>query len=187
MKLLLIDNYDSFTFNLYHYFEELTAEIDVIRNDALNFDAVKSYNAFVISPGPGLPDEAGLTVPLIKRYYKTKKILGVCLGHQALAVALGGRLKNLNTVMHGISRSVIIKKNEGIYKDLPPQFEGGRYHSWVVDKGSLPHGFDITAVDTHGHIMSLKHKKYDLTGVQYHPESIMTAYGKTLLKNWLRT
>ncbi len=186
MKLLIVDNYDSFTYNLYHYFEALSCKVSVRRNDAVTIEDVSAFDAIVLSPGPGLPQEAGITLKLIEVYAATKKILGVCLGHQAIAVAFGGQLMNLDKVLHGVSRKTIVcNKHEPIYNGLPRHFTCGRYHSWIVDKNSLPETLDITAIDEHGHIMSLKHKTLPVQGLQYHPESIMTTYGKQILKNWL--
>ncbi len=186
MKILIIDNYDSFTFNLFHYVEELNGDATVKRNDQVSLEEIGVYDAFIISPGPGLPQQAGICLQAIKTYYKTKKILGVCLGHQAIAVAFGAKLKNLKSVMHGVSRlTIVCKPSEYIYKEMPLAFYCGRYHSWVVDRTEFPTALEITALDEEGEIMSLKHKTYDVRGVQFHPESVMTEWGKQMLKNWI--
>jgi len=187
MKILLLDNYDSFTYNLYHYLSAFENVIDVKRNDEISIEAASSYEAFVISPGPGLPEEAGITLELIKKYYKHKKILGICLGHQAIAVSFGAQLKNLNNVLHGLQRDTYVcEPNQKLYNDIPASFPCGRYHSWVVDKEGFPHNeFLITATDTDGEIMSIAHKKYNVIGIQFHPESIMTPYGKKIIENWV--
>lgn len=186
MKILIVDNYDSFTYNLLHYLQVLNEDVSVLRNDRIALAEINSYDAIVLSPGPGLPQEAGICIDLIKTYYKTKKILGVCLGHQAIALAFGGQLKNMKTVLHGVSRiTYVCKPVDAIYKDIPDEFLCGRYHSWVVDKTFLPSDFEITAFDENDEIMSLKHKNYDVRGVQFHPESIMTEFGKKILENWL--
>ncbi|MDD3877239.1 MAG: aminodeoxychorismate/anthranilate synthase component II [Bacteroidales bacterium] len=186
MKILIIDNYDSFTFNLYHYLEEISELVHVFRNDGIDLKNVDDYDAIVLSPGPGLPQDAGICIDVIKSYCHTKKILGVCLGHQAIAMAFGGRLKNLSTVLHGVSRLThLTQPKDYIYKEIPEAFSCGRYHSWVVDKNNLPEELTVTATDDNGEIMSLKHRSFDVRGVQFHPESILTDYGKRLLKNWL--
>lgn len=185
-NLLLIDNYDSFTYNLYHYLLDFTDRIDIYRNNKISLDDVKKYDAIVLSPGPGLPEEAGICIDIIRTYYKTKKILGVCLGHQAIALAFGGRLKNLNTVMHGLSRpTTITKRKDSLFKDLTDVFECARYHSWVVDKNFLPAGLEILACDESGEIMALKHTHFPTYGLQFHPESVMTPSGKKILGNWM--
>ena len=187
MKLLIIDNYDSFTYNLLHYMQELTDDVSVFRNDAITIEAINNYDAFIISPGPGLPEQAGICLEAIKTYYKTKKILGVCLGHQAIAVAFGSRLKNLSTVLHGVERPTFISQPaDSLYRNLPAAINCGRYHSWVVDKASFPDELIVTAFDAADEIMSLRHRVYDVRGVQFHPESVMTEYGKLMLENWLK-
>jgi len=185
-NLLLIDNYDSFTYNLYHYLLDFTDRIDIYRNNKISLDDVKKYDAIVLSPGPGLPEEAGICLDIIRTYYKTKKILGVCLGHQAIALAFGGRLKNLNTVMHGLSRSTMItKRNDSLFKGLTDVFDCARYHSWVVDKDFLPADLEILACDEQGEIMAMKHTHFPTYGLQFHPESVMTPSGKKILSNWM--
>ena len=188
MKILILDNYDSFTYNLVQYVKELTGnKIDVIRNDKIELEEVEKYDTIILSPGPGLPKDAGIMLELIKKYAATKSILGVCLGHQAIAEAFGGQLYNLEKVFHGIPTMM---KQTGerspIFKNIPLDFEAGRYHSWVVEKKSLPKEFLITVVDEAGEIMAMRHKKYNLAGIQFHPESIMTKHGKQMLANFLK-
>lgn len=187
MKILIIDNYDSFTYNLLHYMQDICSCIDVVRNDGLQLKDVSCYDGIILSPGPGLPEDAGICLDIIKTYYRTKKILGVCLGHQAIATAFGGRLQNLNEVMHGVTRTTnVLQPPDMLFKGLPPSFSCGRYHSWVVDRAALPDELEATSFDDNGFIMSLRHKSYDVRGVQFHPESVMTPCGKELLKNWVR-
>jgi anthranilate synthase component 2 len=188
MKILLLDNYDSFTYNLAHYLRELTGEqIPVIRNDQITIDEVDAYDAIVLSPGPGLPKDAGIMPELIIRYSPTKKILGVCLGMQAIGEAFGGTLLNLPSVFHGVATTIdIIKPDEVLFKGLPGKIDVGRYHSWVVDETKLPPDLEITATDATGRIMALRHKKFDVRGVQFHPESVLTPHGKTMISNWLK-
>lgn len=185
-KILVIDNYDSFTYNLVHYIEAITQNsCDVRRNNEVEVQDIDSYSHLVFSPGPGLPEEAGKMIEIIKRYTETKKILGVCLGHQALGVAFGGKLKNLSQVFHGVETKITKTKEDELFKNIPNQFEVGRYHSWVIEKTSLPDCFDITSLDENGEIMSISHKTLTIKGVQFHPESIMTSTGMTMMKNFL--
>jgi anthranilate synthase component 2 len=185
-KILLIDNYDSFTYNLQHYITELSGgNCDVVRNDAVTAEQVKPYDALIFSPGPGLPGETGLMMDLIKKFFREKKILGVCLGHQALAVATGAALKQLDHVMHGVQRNCFIVKDHPLLKNIPATFGAGRYHSWVVNAKTLSPEWDVVALDDDKEIMMMHHSRYNLTGMQFHPESIMTDYGKQLLLNWL--
>lgn len=193
MKILVFDNYDSFTYNLVHLVEMiLPIKVDVFRNDQLPLENVKAYDKIILSPGPGIPEEAGLLLPLIREYAATKCILGVCLGHQAIGQAFGGTLTNLSSVYHGIATP--IKVNEkgiksdrkgALFNGLPDTIEVGRYHSWVVDKKGFPDELEITAEDEQGYIMALQHKTYDVQGVQFHPESVLTPVGKELMTNWL--
>lgn len=184
-KVLVIDNYDSFTYNLVHYLEDLDCEVTVKRNDKLNLEEVKDFDKILLSPGPGIPDEAGLLKEIIKTYAPTKSILGVCLGQQAIGEVFGGSLINLNEVYHGVATKVnIVVDNETLFKNLDKSVEVGRYHSWVVDT-NLPESLEATSFDETGQIMSLRHKIYDVKGVQYHPESVLTPCGKKILKNWL--
>lgn len=180
----MLDNYDSFTYNLVHYLEDLNCEVTVKRNDQLSLEEVDEFNEIVLSPGPGIPDEAGLLKPIIKTYAATKRIFGVCLGQQAIGEVFGGTLVNLDQVYHGVATSITIIEDDYIYEGMPKNIEVGRYHSWVVDQ-KLPDTLIATSVDENGQIMSLKHKEYDVRAVQYHPESVLTPYGKQLLKNWL--
>ena len=185
MKVLVIDNYDSFVYNLVHYLEAFGAKVHVVRNKKIPMDLVPTYDKILLSPGPGIPDEAGMLKDLIKKFYKTKPIFGVCLGQQAIAEVFGGELENLNEVYHGVSTSISISvKDEILYEGLPDTIEVGRYHSWVV-KQNLPQELEATSYDEDGNIMSLRHKLYDLRAVQYHPESVLTPNGKTIIKNWL--
>ncbi|WAC03855.1 aminodeoxychorismate/anthranilate synthase component II [Lacinutrix neustonica] len=185
MKVLVIDNYDSFTYNLVHYLEDLNCEVTVKRNDKLTLDEVEAFEKIVLSPGPGIPDEAGLLKAIIKQYSATKSILGVCLGQQAIAEVFGGTLINPDHVFHGVATPVeVIVDDEPLFKGLDKTFNVGRYHSWVVDP-NLPEALEATSVDDNGQIMSLRHTVYDVKGVQYHPESVLTPNGKRLLENWI--
>ena len=188
MKILVLDNYDSFTYNLVQYVQELLEQkIDVYRNDAISLEAVEAYDAVILSPGPGLPGEAGIMPTLIQKYASTKPILGVCLGHQAIGEAFGAALLNLEDVYHGIETAITrTGVEEPLFKGLPDHFQAGRYHSWVVQKNSLPAELLITAVDDRGEIMAMRHRDYNLRGVQFHPESIMTPEGKQMLQNFFR-
>ncbi|UAY50792.1 anthranilate synthase component II [Ferruginibacter albus] len=188
MKILVFDNYDSFTYNLVHLVEKiLHQKVDVYRNDEIALEKVKDYDKIILSPGPGVPQEAGLLLPLIKEYAPSKSILGVCLGHQAIGEAFGGKLTNLSTVYHGVATSCkLLDKNAPLFKGMPSEIEIGRYHSWVVDKKDFPAELEITAEDENGFIMALQHKKYDVQGVQFHPESVLTPDGETILRNWLK-
>lgn len=193
-KILVFDNYDSFTYNLVHLVEKITQQrVDVYRNDKIALEAVKAYDKIILSPGPGIPSEAGLLLPLIKEYAATKSILGVCLGHQAIGEAFGGTLTNLSTVYHGIAMPLNVKSQHStsniqhnLFAGLPERFEVGRYHSWVVDKKGFPAELDITAEDDLGYIMALRHKQYDVQGVQFHPESVLTPQGEAIIRNWLK-
>jgi anthranilate synthase component 2 len=184
-QILLIDNYDSFTYNLVHYLEELGAQVTVRRNDKLSLEEVEAFSHIVLSPGPGIPDEAGLLKEIIATYAATKKILGVCLGQQAIAEVFGGRLENLSEVYHGIASPIIIIDPQAtLFKDLPTEVVVGRYHSWVVSE-ALPESLKVTARDHKGQIMAIEHKEYPVHAVQFHPESILTPSGKKMLANWL--
>lgn len=185
--ILLLDNYDSFTYNLQQYLAELTKEeVAVFRNDEISLEDVAQFDRIVLSPGPGLPADAGILIPLIKMYAHQKPILGVCLGHQAIAVAFGGELKQLQQVLHGIPREVIVTSQEHpLFKTIPARFIAGRYHSWVPDEQNFSSELEILARDDDQNIMILKHKEFPIYGVQFHPESILTPFGKVLIKNWL--
>ena len=185
MKVIVIDNYDSFTYNLVHYLEELNCRVTVKRNDEVNIEDIQKFDKVVLSPGPGIPSEAGLSKEIILRYFKSKSILGVCLGHQAIAEVFGGELLNLKKVFHGVATDINIVKSDPIFLGLPNTLRVGRYHSWVV-KEPVPSDLEVIAIDENGQIMALKHKKYSVWGVQFHPESILTEHGKSLLKNWLK-
>tara|TARA_B100000902_G_C27109895_1_gene813014 strand:+ start:384 stop:944 length:561 start_codon:yes stop_codon:yes gene_type:complete len=185
MKVIVIDNYDSFTYNLVHYLEELNCRVTVKRNDEVNIKDIQKFDKVVLSPGPGIPSEAGLSKEIILRYFKSKSILGVCLGHQAIAEVFGGELLNLKKVFHGVATDINIVKSDPIFLGLPNTLKVGRYHSWVV-KEPVPSDLEVIAIDENGQIMALKHKKYSVWGVQFHPESILTEHGKSLLKNWLK-
>ena len=185
IKVLVIDNYDSFTYNLVHYLEDLNCDVTVVRNDKLVLEDVEPFNKIVLSPGPGIPDEAGLLKPIIKKYAATKSILGVCLGQQAIGEVFGGSLINLDEVFHGVATKVTITVDDEIlFKGLDKTIEVGRYHSWVVNP-NLPDNLEATSFDKNGQVMSLRHKEYDVKGVQYHPESVLTPNGKQILKNWV--
>jgi anthranilate synthase component II len=188
MNILLLDNYDSFTYNLLHLINGITsAKVDVIRNDQLNLQDVKKYDKIILSPGPGIPNEAGLLLPIIKEYAATKSIFGVCLGHQAIGEAFGGTLYNMPQVFHGVATNCTKTiKNAAILKGLKEDFIIGRYHSWVIDKTNFPEELEITATDKNGYIMALQHKTLDIHGVQFHPESILTPDGKKIMKNFLK-
>ncbi len=185
-RVFVIDNYDSFTYNLVHYLEELDCEVTVKRNDQFELEELNAYPYLLLSPGPGIPEESGLLKAAIKRYASTKKILGICLGQQAIGEVFGGTLSNLNKVYHGIATPVKITQQDVLFKDLPEQFEVGRYHSWVVDT-PLPEALEATSVDEEGQLMSLRHKTFDVRAVQYHPESVLTPNGKKILENWINS
>lgn len=188
MNILVIDNYDSFTYNLVHLVETLTGERpDVTRNDALDMNKVNEYDALILSPGPGIPDEAGALKEAIRIYSPKKKILGVCLGHQAIGEVFGGKLKNLSRVYHGVETGIrILKPKHAMFKHIPADMKIGRYHSWVIDNTALPAELEVLAVDDHNEIMAIRHKQHDVWGVQFHPESVMTPFGKQLVENWMK-
>jgi len=186
-KILIIDNYDSFTYNLLHLVNEIGLQCEVWRNDQFNINDVDAFDKIILSPGPGIPSEAGLLLEVIERYSPTKSIFGVCLGQQAIAEVFGGKLYNLSQPMHGIATPIkVTDKNEKLFKGLPESFKVGRYHSWVVDEKAIPSVLEITAIDeADNSVMALRHKEYDVRGVQFHPESILTEYGKELMANWI--
>jgi anthranilate synthase component 2 len=197
-KILVFDNYDSFTYNLVHLVEKIIHQkVEVHRNDQIPLEKVKEYDKIILSPGPGIPSEAGLLVPLIKEYASSKSILGVCLGHQAIGEAFGGKLTNLSTVYHGVATPVKIVEEriagengnkspcKNLFKDLPGEFEVGRYHSWIISEDDFPTELTITARDENNYIMGLQHRRYDIQGVQFHPESVLTPLGERILRNWL--
>jgi anthranilate synthase component 2 len=193
--ILLLDNYDSFTYNLAHYIREIcgiadgntvSRHLDIIRNDKISLDEVQKYDKIVLSPGPGLPEEAGIMPELIKRYAATKSILGVCLGHQAIGEAFGGTLTNLSRVIHGFATQATVLVEDLLFRNVPESVKVGRYHSWVIADDRFPADLEVTARDADGFIMALRHRHYDVRGVQFHPESILTEHGKTMLQNWLQ-
>ncbi len=186
MKLLIFDNYDSFTYNIVHAVRELGIEPDVRRNDCITLPEVAAYDKIIISPGPGIPSEAGILPELLKRYAPEKPILGVCLGEQAIGECFGAKLENLSRVYHGIRSEISIIKPDYIFEGLPDRIEVGRYHSWVVSRENLPDCLEVTAVSDDGNIMALRHTAYDVRGVQFHPESILTPDGMTIISNWIK-
>jgi anthranilate synthase component 2 len=186
-QILVIDNYDSFTYNLVHYLEDLDCEVTVYRNDEFELDEIAHFDKIVLSPGPGIPDEAGLLKQVIQQYGPTKSIFGVCLGQQAIGEVYGGTLSNLDKVYHGVATNVTKSVNdELLFEGLDNEFEVGRYHSWVVD-ANLPDCLEATSFDENGQVMSLRHKTYDVRGVQFHPESVLTPNGKKMLENWVKS
>jgi anthranilate synthase component 2 len=207
MKILVFDNYDSFTYNLVHLVQKITHEkVDVYRNDQIALHKVKEYDKIILSPGPGVPEEAGMLLPLIKEYAETKSILGVCLGHQAIGEAFGGKLVNLSTVYHGVATPIKISNgslsgvNETIttpraihhsrkdlFESLPEELEVGRYHSWILSDDDFPAELEVTARDENDFIMALQHKRFDVQGVQFHPESVLTPMGEQIMRNWLKS
>ncbi len=186
MRLLIFDNYDSFTYNIAHAVRQLGVEPDVVRNDKITLDEVGNYDKIIISPGPGIPSEAGILPQLLERYGSEKPILGVCLGHQAIGECFGAKLRNLSTVYHGVQSTVHLTADDYIFAGIPSEFEVGRYHSWVVDRDSLPSELEVTAVSPDGEIMAMRHRSLDVRGVQFHPESVLTPYGLEIIDNWLR-
>jgi len=188
MKILVIDSYDSFVYNLVHYLEELDCIVTVKRNDQFYLDEVKEYDKILLSPGPGIPDEAGLLKDVIKTYAGKKPILGVCLGHQAIGEVFGGSIINLSEVFHGVStKATILVDDDPLFAKLGKEIEVGRYHSWVLAKDDFPSVLEITSLDENGQIMSLRHREFNIKGVQFHPESVLTPMGKTIIKNWIES
>ncbi|MEZ5069780.1 MAG: aminodeoxychorismate/anthranilate synthase component II [Bacteroidales bacterium] len=189
MKILVIDNYDSFTYNLVHYVERLLNEkADVFRNDQIPLEKVRAYDKILISPGPGIPEEAGIVLELIRTYGREKSILGVCLGHQAIAQAYGGSLINLSRVYHGTVGSMnLVVQDDPLFRGIPEHFDAGRYHSWVVNPVDFPPELEVTVENDEGIIMALRHRTHDVRGVQFHPESVLTEYGGQMIKNWLES
>lgn len=185
--ILILDNFDSFTYNLLHYIEEFEGiSCDVIRNDVIELSQLSLYDAIILSPGPGIPEEAGKLLTVINHIYQTKKMLGVCLGLQGIVVALGGSLKQLDEVMHGLERDcTIVDNSDPLFKGISNKFSAGRYHSWVADKNNLPEELLVTAIDDQNNIMAIRHKKFPVYAVQFHPESVMTPSGKEIIRNWL--
>lgn len=188
MRILVFDNYDSFTYNLVHVIKEVSdAEVVVVRNDKLDLKDAAAYDKIVLSPGPGIPSEAGLLLDIIKMYAGKIDILGVCLGHQAIGEAFGGSLINLDDVHHGLAENVKQIAKDELFDGLPEVFEVGRYHSWIVASNDLPDCFEVTSIDDQGQIMSMRHKEFKLRGVQFHPESVLTPHGKQIIKNWINS
>ncbi len=187
MKILVIDNYDSFTYNLVQYIERvLKAPVDVRRNDQIALEEIEGYDKILISPGPGIPVEAGITLDLIRKYGPSKSILGVCLGHQAIAEAYGGSIRNLSTVYHGVTGQMIqVVPGDYLFDGVPSEFDAGRYHSWVVEYETLPGELEIIVENDEGYIMAIRHRQHDVRGVQFHPESVLTEYGGKMILNWI--
>lgn len=185
MKIVIIDNYDSFTYNLSHLIKELGADVTVYRNDQFQLSQLEEFDKIVLSPGPGIPSEAGLLLDVIKAYAGKKSMLGVCLGHQAIGEAFGGKLTNLSTVFHGVATEGINLKNSPIFNNIPEHFTMGRYHSWVVDTDGFPDCLEVTARSEEGQIMALQHKTLPIYGIQFHPESVLTPEGAKMIKNWM--
>lgn len=185
-NIVVIDNYDSFTYNLVHYLQDLNCKVTVIRNDEFELDELQKFDKILLSPGPGVPDEAGLLKAVIIKYARTKPILGVCLGQQAIGEVFGGRLKNLEKVYHGVASKIKLSvTDEALFDGLGNEFEVGRYHSWVIANEGFPTDLEITSTDKNGQIMSIRHKYFDVKGVQFHPESVLTPNGKKILENWI--
>lgn len=187
MKILVLDNYDSFTYNIVHALKKFTNNIDVFRNDEIALEDVEKYDKILLSPGPGIPDEANLLKPIIEKYAPTKFIFGICLGQQAIGEVFGGTLLNTQEVFHGVQSTIkVIKSDEILFKNLDLNLKVGRYHSWVVSNENFPEDLEITAVGPKGEVMALRHKTYDVRGVQFHPESILTPEGEQMIENWLK-
>lgn len=187
MTILVLDNYDSFTYNLVHIIRELGYDMDVYRNDKIDVEAVERYDKILISPGPGLPDESGIMKGVIRSYAPTKSILGICLGHQGIAEVFGARLFNIPKVLHGVtSTATVTDPEEILFRDVQPSFQATHYHSWAVERDSIPETLRITAVNEHGMVMGMRHVMYDVRGLQFHPESVMTKEGPKMIANWLK-
>jgi len=185
MKIVIIDNYDSFTYNLSHLVKELGADVDVVRNDCFAMEQLGTYDKIILSPGPGIPAEAGMLLQVIRTYAGVKPMLGVCLGHQAIGQVFGAKLVNLDTVWHGVQTEVVQTAGEEMFCGLPGRFAVGRYHSWVVAQDGLPDCIEVTAVSAEGDIMALRHRTFDIRGIQFHPESVLTPEGRVMMDNWL--
>jgi anthranilate synthase component 2 len=186
MRLLVLDNYDSFTYNLVHLIQKVSdVPFDVFKNDQISLGAVEQYHKILLSPGPGLPSEAGIMPSLLKKYQRSKSILGVCLGLQAIGETFESPLKNLKTVFHGLATPIILTNKDPLFDNCPQRFYAGRYHSWVIDEKQLNNELIVTAVDETNLIMAARHKKFDVKGVQFHPESILSEHGETIIRNWL--
>ncbi len=188
MKILVFDNYDSFTYNLVHIIKKLGySNVEVYRNDRISLKEVERFDKIILSPGPGIPSESGILTELIKQYASSKSILGVCLGEQAIGEVFGGKLENLDKVHHGVATPVDIVTDDLLFEGVPSRIIAGRYHSWVVSRENFPSTLEITAQDEEGLIMALRHKLYDVRGVQFHPESVLTPFGEKIIKNWLES
>ena len=185
MKIVIIDNYDSFTYNLSHLVKELGADVTVLRNDQFELSELEPYSKIILSPGPGIPSEAGLLCDVIRTYAGIKPILGVCLGHQAIGEVFGGKLENLSEVFHGVATEGTQFGNDPLFSGLPERITMGRYHSWVVSKEGFPECLEITAESDEGQIMALRHKTLNVRGIQFHPESVLTPDGRKMLQNWM--
>ena len=185
IKTIIIDNYDSFTYNLSHLLKELGADVTVVRNDKFKIEDLEKYDKIVLSPGPGIPSEAGLMPQVIKAYAGRKPILGICLGHQAIGEAFGAKLLNIGNIVHGVATPAHLTAQDYLFEGLPADLEVGRYHSWVVDENGLPECLEVTSRSDDGYIMSMRHKEYDIRGIQYHPESVLTPDGKAIINNWI--
>ena len=185
MKIVIIDNYDSFTYNLSHLVKELGAEVSVVRNDEFELEALDAFDKIILSPGPGIPSEAGLLLEVIRHYAGRKPILGVCLGHQAIGEVFGGQLTNLSTVFHGVATEGTQLVNDYLFDGLPERITMGRYHSWVVDREGWPEALEVTALSDEGQVMALRHRKMDIHGIQFHPESVLTPDGRHMLENFI--
>lgn len=185
MRCIIIDNYDSFTYNLVHLLRELGADVVVKHNDDISLEEIDNYDRIVLSPGPGIPSEAGLMPDIIKHYAETKPILGVCLGHQAIAEIFGGKIEKLPEVFHGIETVIEVDNQSKLFKNLPTKLSVGRYHSWIVSNNSFPKELKVIAKTSDGIIMALQHRVYNVYGIQFHPESVLTPLGKDIVKNWL--
>ena len=186
MKTVIIDNYDSFTYNLHHLLDSLGAEVDAVRNDRFDLSDLERYDKIVLSPGPGIPSEAGLLMQVLENYAGRKPILGVCLGHQAIGEFFGGRLANLADVFHGVQTPATLRSDDYLFSGLPERIDVGRYHSWVVEREGLPDCLEITALSDEGQIMALRHRTLDIRGIQFHPESVLTPDGRTMMENWIK-
>ena len=186
MKICIIDNYDSFTYNLSHLVKQLGAEVKVLRNDRFTLPQLKPFDKLILSPGPGIPSEAGLLLDVIHHYADTKPMLGVCLGEQAIGEAFGGKLTNLSDVFHGVQTPIEVVADDPLFAGLPRRMDVGRYHSWVVDRAGLPDCLEVTALSAEGYIMALRHRQYPIHGIQFHPESVLTPQGKQMISNWLK-
>ena len=186
MKICIIDNYDSFTYNLSHLVKQLGVEVTVLRNDRFTLPQLKPFDKLILSPGPGIPSEAGLLLDVIRYYADTKPMLGVCLGEQAIGEAFGGKLTNLSDVFHGVQTPIDIVADDPLFAGMPRKIDVGRYHSWVVDRAGFPDCLEVTALSTEGYIMALRHRQYPIHGIQFHPESVLTPQGKEMINNWLK-